>query len=210
MVSWLMDKPVEIRPVWESKINTAAQIALAGFALGVRALRRQPAAHANRSRMDGRRDDLGLRRRLYRPVARSHEPIAAIMIESLVAVSLLVPDYDEGLAFFGALGSPSRRISIGAESAGSSWRRPEAAGHDRAGGSGRRAAACAYRRPDGRAGRLFLLTDSSRGTMPRCVRGVTFLEAPRTTVRMRSSSIRGAGNGTSFSPLLDIEKAIPA
>ncbi len=37
LVSWLMDKPVEIRPVWESKINTAAQIALAGFALGVRA-----------------------------------------------------------------------------------------------------------------------------------------------------------------------------
>jgi cardiolipin synthase len=37
LVSWLMDKPVEIRPVWESKFNTAAQIALAGFALGVRA-----------------------------------------------------------------------------------------------------------------------------------------------------------------------------
>jgi cardiolipin synthase (CMP-forming) len=37
MVSWLMDKPVKIRPVWESKINTAAQIALAGFALGARA-----------------------------------------------------------------------------------------------------------------------------------------------------------------------------
>lgn len=37
MVSWLMDKPVEIRPVWELKINTAAQIALAGFALGARA-----------------------------------------------------------------------------------------------------------------------------------------------------------------------------
>ena len=37
LVSWLMDKPVEIRPVWESKLNTAAQIALAGFALGVRA-----------------------------------------------------------------------------------------------------------------------------------------------------------------------------
>jgi cardiolipin synthase (CMP-forming) len=37
MVSWLMDKPVEIRPVWESKINTAAQIGLAGFALGARA-----------------------------------------------------------------------------------------------------------------------------------------------------------------------------
>jgi cardiolipin synthase (CMP-forming) len=37
LVSWLMDKPVEIRPVWESKLNTAAQIALAGFALGARA-----------------------------------------------------------------------------------------------------------------------------------------------------------------------------
>ena len=37
LVSWLLDKPVEIRPVWESKLNTAAQISLAGFALGVRA-----------------------------------------------------------------------------------------------------------------------------------------------------------------------------
>jgi cardiolipin synthase len=37
VVSWLLGKPVEIRPVWESKLNTAAQIALAGFALGARA-----------------------------------------------------------------------------------------------------------------------------------------------------------------------------
>lgn len=37
VVSWLLDKPVKIKPVWESKINTAAQIALAGFALGARA-----------------------------------------------------------------------------------------------------------------------------------------------------------------------------
>src|SRR5271165_3874078 len=37
LISWLMDKPVEIRPVWESKFNTAAQIALAGYALGIRA-----------------------------------------------------------------------------------------------------------------------------------------------------------------------------
>ena len=37
LVSWLLDKPVEIRPVWESKLNTATQIGLAGFALGVRA-----------------------------------------------------------------------------------------------------------------------------------------------------------------------------
>jgi cardiolipin synthase (CMP-forming) len=37
LVSWLLDKPVEIRPVWVSKVNTVAQIALAGFALGTRA-----------------------------------------------------------------------------------------------------------------------------------------------------------------------------
>lgn len=37
LVSWLMDKPVEIRPVWISKFNTFAQIGLAGFALGARA-----------------------------------------------------------------------------------------------------------------------------------------------------------------------------
>jgi cardiolipin synthase (CMP-forming) len=37
LVSWLLDKPVEIRPVWVSKFNTVAQIALAGFALGARA-----------------------------------------------------------------------------------------------------------------------------------------------------------------------------
>jgi cardiolipin synthase len=37
LVSWLLDKPVEIRPVWVSKLNTVAQITLAGFALGLRA-----------------------------------------------------------------------------------------------------------------------------------------------------------------------------
>jgi cardiolipin synthase len=37
LISWLLDKPVEIRPVWVSKLNTVAQIALAGVALGVRA-----------------------------------------------------------------------------------------------------------------------------------------------------------------------------
>jgi cardiolipin synthase len=37
IVSWLLDKPVEIRPLWVSKLNTAAQIGLAGFALGARA-----------------------------------------------------------------------------------------------------------------------------------------------------------------------------
>ena len=37
VVSWLLDKPVAIRPVWASKINTVAQIALAALVLGVRA-----------------------------------------------------------------------------------------------------------------------------------------------------------------------------
>lgn len=37
LVSWLLDKPVAIRPVWISKFNTLAQIAFAAFALGARA-----------------------------------------------------------------------------------------------------------------------------------------------------------------------------
>jgi len=37
MISWLLGKPVEIRPVWISKFNTLAQIAFAALALGARA-----------------------------------------------------------------------------------------------------------------------------------------------------------------------------
>jgi cardiolipin synthase len=37
LVSWLLAKPVAIRPVWISKFNTAAQISLAGFVLGSKA-----------------------------------------------------------------------------------------------------------------------------------------------------------------------------
>ena len=37
MVAWLLSKPVEIRPVWTSKFNTAAQIAFAATVLGMRA-----------------------------------------------------------------------------------------------------------------------------------------------------------------------------
>jgi len=33
IVSWVLDKPVQIRPLWISKLNTAAQIAFAGAAL---------------------------------------------------------------------------------------------------------------------------------------------------------------------------------
>ena len=76
LVSWLMDKPVEIRPVWESKLNTAAQIALAGFALGRARLWLQSSTSANLSRMDSRSDNRGFRRYLYRPMARPHDPIA--------------------------------------------------------------------------------------------------------------------------------------
>jgi cardiolipin synthase len=37
LVSWLLGKPVAIRPVWISKFNTLAQIAFAALALGARA-----------------------------------------------------------------------------------------------------------------------------------------------------------------------------
>lgn len=37
IMSWLLDNPVKIRPLWVSKINTAAQITLAGVVLGARA-----------------------------------------------------------------------------------------------------------------------------------------------------------------------------
>jgi cardiolipin synthase (CMP-forming) len=37
LVSWLLGKPVAIRPVWISKFNTVAQIAFAALALGTRA-----------------------------------------------------------------------------------------------------------------------------------------------------------------------------
>ena len=97
IVSWLLDKPVEIRPVWVSKLNTAAQIALAGFALGARAYGVEPLPSPDHARMGGRGHDGGLGRRLCRPVARSHD---APMTRSVDAFSLLVPSYAEGLAFF--------------------------------------------------------------------------------------------------------------
>lgn len=37
MVSWVLDRPVEIRPLLVSKINTLAQISLAGLVLGAQA-----------------------------------------------------------------------------------------------------------------------------------------------------------------------------
>ncbi|MEM7426634.1 MAG: CDP-alcohol phosphatidyltransferase family protein [Pseudomonadota bacterium] len=33
ILSWLLDKPVEVQPLWISKINTTVQIAFAGFVL---------------------------------------------------------------------------------------------------------------------------------------------------------------------------------
>lgn len=38
MLSWLLGRPVEIRPLGVSKLNTGAQIAFAGLVLGARAL----------------------------------------------------------------------------------------------------------------------------------------------------------------------------
>jgi cardiolipin synthase (CMP-forming) len=37
IISWLMDRPVAIRPLWISKANTAAQIAFAAAVLGAKA-----------------------------------------------------------------------------------------------------------------------------------------------------------------------------
>ncbi len=37
LISWLLDNPVAIRPVWVSKFNTVAQIAVAALVLGVKA-----------------------------------------------------------------------------------------------------------------------------------------------------------------------------
>src|ERR1700753_2884093 len=42
LISWLLNNPVAIRPVWVSKLNTAAQIALAAFVLGGRAVGLDP------------------------------------------------------------------------------------------------------------------------------------------------------------------------
>jgi cardiolipin synthase len=36
MVAWLLDNPMQIRPVWTSKVNTTAQIMLAAAVLGAR------------------------------------------------------------------------------------------------------------------------------------------------------------------------------
>jgi cardiolipin synthase (CMP-forming) len=42
LISWLLDNPVAIRPVWVSKFNTAAQISLAALVLGGKAIGLDP------------------------------------------------------------------------------------------------------------------------------------------------------------------------
>jgi cardiolipin synthase (CMP-forming) len=42
LISWLLDNPVAIRPVWVSKFNTAVQIAFAALVLGGRAVGLDP------------------------------------------------------------------------------------------------------------------------------------------------------------------------
>jgi cardiolipin synthase (CMP-forming) len=37
LISWLMDAPVEIKPLWISKVNTTVQIAFAALVLGAKA-----------------------------------------------------------------------------------------------------------------------------------------------------------------------------
>jgi len=41
MLAWLIDRPIEVHPLWISKINTTLQIALAGIVLGILAFNPQ-------------------------------------------------------------------------------------------------------------------------------------------------------------------------
>ena len=77
LVSWLLGKPVAIRPVWISKFNTLAQIAFAALALGARAFGYDDFGVVRLACLGGRRLDVGFGRGLYRPMARSHEPLSA-------------------------------------------------------------------------------------------------------------------------------------
>ena len=74
LVSWLLAKPVAIHPVWISKFNTVAQIAFAAFVLGSKAYGYDESP-CNSAGADRRRLDAGLRRRLYRAMARPHEQL---------------------------------------------------------------------------------------------------------------------------------------
>ncbi len=41
LLAWLIDRPIEVHPLWISKVNTALQIALAGVVLGILAFEPQ-------------------------------------------------------------------------------------------------------------------------------------------------------------------------
>ncbi len=43
LLSWIMDRPVEIKPLWISKVNTAAQIGFAALVLSTKAFGVDPA-----------------------------------------------------------------------------------------------------------------------------------------------------------------------
>ncbi len=104
------------------------------------------------------------------------------MIRSLSAIALLVPSYDEGLAFFvGALGFTvqedvplvgEKRWVVVSPSCGGGTAIVLAA--PATSGSARESA---IRRAGGSV--IFFSPTTSRKTMPRCARGATFLETPR-------------------------------
>ena len=186
LISWLLGKPIAIRPVWISKVNTALQIAFAAMcsARTPSAIRDHPARHHG---LGGGRLDAGLGRGLYRAMARSYEPVGNIALaRSLAAVALLVPDYDAAIAWFrDALGFELvEDVDLGG---GKRWvvvaREP---GRRRASGArqGRRSAPARGDRPSRRRPRRLFPRD--RRFRPRPAgfqaRGVAFLEsaAPRT------------------------------
>ncbi len=83
------------------------------------------------------------------------------MIKSLAAVSLLVPDYDEGLERGVVVAPPGGGARIVLAVPGDERRRGRIGDQ-----TGRRVG-------------HFLLADDFENDMPRCARGMTFLEAPR-------------------------------
>ena len=100
LVSWLLGQAGRD----SARLGIEIQHRRPDRARGIRArrarLRPRSSAGADLSGMDGRRDDAGFGRHLHCPMARSYEPIGVAMTRSLASVSVLVPTYDEGLAFF--------------------------------------------------------------------------------------------------------------
>ena len=73
MLSWLVDKPVKIKPLWCRKLNTVAQIVFAGLVLAALGFRFRRRAGVDTGDGAGRGLDLAFGRPLSRRMGASHE-----------------------------------------------------------------------------------------------------------------------------------------